>query len=89
MSLQIVIAIEALRTLVAPERAIVLGARLLIVVSIHLLHVRRVAAVEARTHAVVHAAHHLHVTIGVVDIGENSSGERVGGRPIVWLRVGL
>ena len=89
MSLQVVIAIEALRTLIAPERAVVLWARLLVVVSIHLLHVRRVAAVEAGAHAMVHAAHHLHVAVGVVDVRENGPGERVRGRPIVWLRVCL
>lgn len=85
--LQVVISVEALRTLVAPKRSVILWARLLCVVSIHLLHLRGVATVEAWTHTVVHAIHHLHVAARVVDVGEHRSGKRVCVGPTVWLRV--
>lgn len=85
MPLEVMVAVEALRTLIAAERAVVLRARLRRVVSVQLLHVRGVPAVEASGHHAVVHADHLEVAVGVVDVGEHWPGQRIG----VWSAVGL
>ena len=73
MPLQIVIAVEALRTLVAPEWAIILWVRLWWV-AIHLVHLGCVATVVATHHAVLHAADQSKLSIRVADVGQDWSG---------------
>jgi len=78
MPLKIVIPIEALRTLIAPERPIVdLG--LLLRVAVHMMHGRRVPAVVRGHHAIWETAYEGELAAWVVDVGENRpvSGERV------------
>lgn len=70
MSFQIVIAIEALRTLVAFEGPFVGRAHLLLLVTIELLKVCGMATVVAVHHARMHAAHKGKVATRVVDIRE-------------------
>ena len=67
MSLKIMIAIETLGTLVASERPVVLRARLLWM-TVELLDMRSVSAVEAWHHAVWHAANHLELTVWIANI---------------------
>ena len=64
MSLQIVISIEALRTLIAAEGAVVMR----LVLRIHLMHLRCVAAVVGVDHAMRHSANHLQVPTRIVDV---------------------
>lgn len=73
VAFEIVVAVEALWTLVALERTIIVRALLLVV---HVVaHVGSVTTVVSWHHAVlVHAAaNQRKVTIGVVDVGENRS----------------
>lgn len=67
MSLEIVIAVEALWALIASERSIVLRLSLLRV-SVQLLDLSCVTTVESGDHAVWHAANHLHVPVGIIDV---------------------
>ena len=68
MSLQIVIAIEALRTLVASERSIVLRACLLWM-TIHVLPIRRsVSTIETRHDTVRQPTDHLKLPVRIAHI---------------------
>ena len=67
MSLQIVITVETLWTLIALEWPVVHGLGLLGMGSIDVLHVRRVAAVEA-TEATVDSVDKSQATGGIIDV---------------------
>ena len=85
MSLQVVIPIEALGALITLERTFIV--RCLWGASIHLLHLRRMTAVEPGDHprhAAGRHAHHRHLAIRAVYIGHYRTAhgrERVCG---VW-----
>lgn len=67
VSLQIVITVETLWALIAFEWPVVHGLRLLCVCSIDVLHICRVAAVEA-TETTVDAVDESQTTCGVIDV---------------------
>ena len=72
VSLQVMISVEALRTLIAFERTFIM--RCLRWCTIHLLHLGRMATVEPRDypgHATIWHADHGHLTVRVVHIGHD------------------
>lgn len=88
MTLQVVVPVEALRALIALERAIVrwclVGSRMCLAVDV--AHTRRVPAVRESGHhaAVVHATDQCELAVRVVDVRKDGSGERIAlVRPLV------
>lgn len=77
--LQIMIAIEALRTLVTLERSIVVRLRLgRMRRAVHVLEVCCMAAVESsRHHAVWQAAEEHRLTVRIVDVGQHRAMGRI------------
>ena len=70
MPLQVVISIEALRTLITPEWPVVCWT-LLLRVTVHLLHVCNVATVHAAGHHTVwQSTNHLKLTTRIVNVGK-------------------
>jgi len=68
VSLQVVISVEALRALVATEWPVVSRVRMATLVSVHLLHLRHMAAVHGHRHLVGHVADKRELSIRIVDI---------------------
>lgn len=91
VSLEVVVAVEALWALIASERSVVLWVGLLRMVAIQLVHGRGVTAVERWHHAMRHAAsHQCNWTVWLVDIGEHR--HRVAVRSmlgVLWLLLRL
>lgn len=89
VTLQVVVAVEALWALIASERSVVLWAGLLRVVTIHSVHVRGVSAVEghhSRRHA---SSDKCELAAGVAHVGEDWARHGVAVCPvlsILWLR---
>jgi hypothetical protein len=78
MSLQVVVAVEALRTLVALERPVVLRVRLsLRVMAVHVLHVRCVSTVVCWHHRGRHTTDQSELTVWVSDVGQDRTWQRV------------
>lgn len=77
MPLQVVIAVEALRALVALERPVVLRVGLRLGMAVELLHVRCVSAVECWDHLTRHASNECHLVVRVADVGQNRTGHGV------------
>jgi hypothetical protein len=76
--LQIVIAIEALRTLIAFERPIVRYwlLMLMLLVVVHVLGVCRIATVELRHHPMLYIANHRHLVSRTVNVGHDGALHR-------------
>ena len=70
MSFKIMVAVEALRALVASERPVVLRTGLLWV-TVELLDMCSMPTIEALHHTVWHTAYHLKLAIWVAHIGKN------------------
>ena len=87
MPLEVMVVVEALWALVTFERPVVEWLGLLRMRAVHMLHVRSVAAVEA-TETSVHTIHQRQSTIGIVDIGENGSRDRIAilTMPLIGMR---
>lgn len=74
---KIMVAVEALRTLVAFEWSIVRGCRLAVtgvvrrVPSVHVLHTSQMTAGEIRHKPRWHVAHHRHMPTGIVKVCHN------------------
>lgn len=88
MTLQVMVPVEALRALIALERAIVrwclVSSRMCLAVDV--AHTRRVPAVRESGHhaAVVHATDQRELAVRVVDVRKDGSGERIAlVRPLV------
>lgn len=88
MTLQVVVPVEALRALIALERAIVrwclVGSRMCLAVDV--AHTRRVPAIRESGHhaAVVHATDQRELAVRVVNVRKDGSGERIAlVRPLV------
>jgi hypothetical protein len=78
MSLQIVVAVEALRTLIAFERSVVLRVRLsLRVVAVHVLHVRCVSTVVCWHHRGWHTADQSELAVWVAYVGQYRPWQRI------------
>jgi hypothetical protein len=78
MSLQIVVAVETLRTLIALERSVVLRVRLgLRMVAVHVLHVRCVSTVVCWHHRRRHATDQSELAIWVSYVGQYRSWQRI------------
>lgn len=76
--LEIVVAVEALRALIAFERSVVLRVWLSLgMVSIHMLHMRCVATVVCRHHRRRHATNQSKLAVRVADVGQDRSWQRV------------
>ncbi len=78
VSLQVVVPVEALRTLVALERPVVRRARASVhrmrrVSAIHLLHASHMSAVEAWENPRLQRAHYRHLPTRAVDVGHHRS----------------
>jgi len=70
VSLQIMVAVETLRALIALERPVVLRIRLSLRMPVK-LHVRRVATIETWHHPTRHTANECHLTVWVADVAKN------------------
>ena len=78
VSLQIVVTVEALRTLIALERPIVLRVWLsLRVVAVHVLHVRCVSTVVCWHHRGRHTAYQSELAVRVSNVGQYRTWQRV------------
>ena len=78
VSLQIVVTVEALRALITLERPIVLWIWLgLRVVAVHVLHVSCMPTVVCWHHRRRHAPDQSKLTVGVSDVGQDWTGQRV------------
>ena len=64
VSLEIMVAVEALRALVAPERAIILRVRLLRM-TVELLHLSCVSTIQTWYHAMRHSTNHLQMAVRI------------------------
>ena len=67
VSLEVVVAVETLWTLIAPERPIILRAGLLWM-AVELLHLSCVSTVEAWHHAMRHSSDHLQMAVWITYI---------------------
>jgi hypothetical protein len=85
VAFEIMISVETLWTLIATERAVVLGVLLWHVVAVHLLH-SSVSAVVVHWHAVRHAVHKCELAVRVANVGKHRSKRRVGERrAMLWV----
>lgn len=86
VALQIMVAVEALRALVAAERSVGLRIGLRHVVAVKLLH-GCMSAVVVHRHAVRHAVDKRKSTVGVANVGEDRAMDGWVGERCAWLVV--
>lgn len=85
--LQVVIAVETLRTLVTFERSVVCRAWLrLLWMTVDVMNLCCMPAVEALHHVGRHATDQSKLTVGIADVRENWTRHRVRERPLLIVR---
>ena len=85
VSLQIMIAVEALRALIALERPVILRTGLNLRVSVK-LQVRSVATIETWHHSTRHTPNECHLTVWVADVAKNWTWHGVLKRTLMRVR---